>query len=743
MKKLVFLMMVLLGGLGMVFFGCSPADEDMDDSKPTPSVTIVSPANGATVNVAVITLSGTASISSPASISKVEVKLNDAEWQQADGKTEWSVELTLDEGTNTIVARATGSNGKTASSGEWIIYYDPSAPSVEIQSHDNGAYVNEADITLSGTAGVADPFVITSVEVKLNEEDWESATGTDSWSADLSLTGGDNTIIVRAHSDNEKSASVEWTINYVPTMFVSTTGDDANSGTTSLAPLKSIQNAISNAQDFGILSIYVAEGVYTPGEGLNTANEDYQYSGAFIDVAGLTILGGWNSSFTERNGKSELDAESGLYHVLWIDDVEDITIDGFVIRGGLADGVTSVHNSGAGIYINQGSGHTIQNTVISNNTADDDGGGVYMHLGTSHTMSGTISGNTSDNYGGGVYLAQGANHIISATVTDNTVPEEGGGVFVDRGESHTISGTISGNTSDNYGGGVYLASGTGHTVSGTISNNTAQYGGGVNVYYGSNHTISGTISGNTASWDGGGVFVEHGENHTVSGTISDNTANYGGGGVFVEYGETHIINATISGNTVNDGYGGGVYVIQGTSHTISGTISGNTADGYGGGVYVEEGTGHIISANITDNTVTGEEGGGVFVRDGTSHTITGTISGNTASTHGGGVYVEYGENHTINATITGNTANDWGGGVYVHQGTSHTISGTISGNTADLNGGGVYFYDTSANDTHTFDSPTIEDNTGYGVYRWDANSTPEGIGTIDWGNGNTPEDMNW
>jgi len=722
-----------------------------------PTIEILSPEYGTFTNQGTITVSGTASVDEPYTITKVEVKLNEGNWLEADGTTLWSINLNLTDGNNIIKARAIADNDKISVVFEIIINYrEGGVLFVSIEGDDNnpgtrteplksiqaaigkapknsyiyvakgvytpgsglntdnadyrysGVFINVSRLTILGgwnsdfterngiseldgesslkhvvwidnVANVTiDGFVIRGGNangdaphnrgggVYINEGSGHLIQNTVISNNTAELGGGvcfydtfpnvthsfNNAVIygnsdygvaiVNINSNPQGIDTIDWGTDNTPGNnnwnYVSATGDDDNEGTKD-SPFRSIQKAVSVASENH--HIFVAEGIYTPGNGLNTENVAYQHSGAFIHTAGLTILGGWNAGFTERNGISELDGNSALKHVVWIDNVANVTIDGFVIRGGLANG-SAAHNRGGGVYINEGSGHNIENTVISNNTASSAGGGVYVTNGTSHTISATITGNSAEGWGGG------------------------GGVFVTGGENHTISGTISGNTATTNGGGVF-------------------------VWYGESHTISGTISGNTANNNGGGVFVAGGTDHTISGTISGNTANNNGGGVRV--------------------YGG-------TSHTISGTITGNTANYGGGGVY--------------------EEGG-------TSHTISGTITGNSAY-NGGGVSVNVGTSHTISATITGNSATGgWfanGGGVFVGYGTGHTISGTITGNTSN-NGGGVYFRDNYANNTHTFVSPTISGNLQDGVERYDGNSNPQGIGTIIWGSGNAPLNVAW
>jgi len=189
--------------------------------------------------------------------------------------------------------------------------------------------------------------------------------------------------------------------------------------------------------------------------------------------------------------------------------------------------IVSNSTSSSQALVQNGTGAVLQceirNTAGSGTTFYQYG----VNSGTSHTISGTISGCSR-----GVYY--GTSHTISGTITGCT-----NGVYY--GTSYTISGTISGCSNG-------VSSSTSHTISGTITGCTS------GVIFGTSNTISGTISGCTS-----GVYS--GTSHTISGTISGCSSG-------VYYGTSYTISGTISGCS------NGVY--SGASNTISGTVSGCT-----------------------------------------------------------------------------------------------------------------------------------------------------------------------
>ncbi len=189
-------------------------------SSGVPWVSIISHANGVTVNQSVIILSGNVGVGSPNLITNVSVRLDGADWETASFNQEsWSIELTLNEGANTIIVRAYADSGEFAETAELVINYEEGAPTITITSHNNGEIVNTANITLSGTASV-DGASITSVKVSTNGgATWEEAIGTTEWSINLTLEEGDNIIIVEVTADNGKSASSgDWIIEYQPSI---------------------------------------------------------------------------------------------------------------------------------------------------------------------------------------------------------------------------------------------------------------------------------------------------------------------------------------------------------------------------------------------------------------------------------------------------------------------------------------------------------------------------------------------
>ncbi|OHD57713.1 MAG: hypothetical protein A2Y33_02925 [Spirochaetes bacterium GWF1_51_8] len=174
-----------------------------------PGIAISSPENYLSTKDPNLTISGTAVIDAPYSITAVQVKLNNGSWLAAVGTESWSKDVVLQEGLNLISVRAIGSSGKTNSIDNWQVTLDSTLPDVFIQTPADGTYTNNANVTVSGIASNQAPFTISKVQVKLNLGAWVDAVGTATWSKALTLVEGTNSVSVRAISTANKTNSLD------------------------------------------------------------------------------------------------------------------------------------------------------------------------------------------------------------------------------------------------------------------------------------------------------------------------------------------------------------------------------------------------------------------------------------------------------------------------------------------------------------------------------------------------------
>ena len=88
-----------------------PATPTPEPDTINPTISIISPAQGAILGTATVEVSGTASDN--VALSKAELSTDGTSWILATGTTSWSGTLTLNEGPNTIYARAVDTSGNT------------------------------------------------------------------------------------------------------------------------------------------------------------------------------------------------------------------------------------------------------------------------------------------------------------------------------------------------------------------------------------------------------------------------------------------------------------------------------------------------------------------------------------------------------------------------------------------------------------------------------------------------------
>jgi hypothetical protein len=233
------------------------------------------------------------------------------------------------------------------------------------------------------------------------------------------------------------------------TCFVSTTGNDANSGTTAGTALRNIQTAVDQVNNGGTVQIAAGtynENIVIPGgknvtiDGAGAASTTvdggdagnvFTISGGTVTISDLEIRDGAPSGFDQGNGIASEFANLTVLRVV----------------------ITS--NEGAGIYSNLGNDLTVTSSTISDNTSFT-GGGIRQEVGGDLIVTAsTISGNSATSIGGGIYLSRASSASITrSTISGNSAPT-GAGIFNANTDPLTIANsTISGNEASSKGGGI-------------------------------------------------------------------------------------------------------------------------------------------------------------------------------------------------------------------------------------------------------------------------------------------------
>ncbi len=129
-----------------------------------PSVAISSPAVGAIVASATVTLSGTASDN--VAVQKVEFSADETRWILTTGTTSWLGTLTLAEGTNTIYVRVTDTSGNTATA-TTMVTVDTIDPDLDIAAPASGSVVASSEVRVWFSTGDATSGV-DHVEIRID-----------------------------------------------------------------------------------------------------------------------------------------------------------------------------------------------------------------------------------------------------------------------------------------------------------------------------------------------------------------------------------------------------------------------------------------------------------------------------------------------------------------------------------------------------------------------------------------------
>jgi hypothetical protein len=312
-----------------------------------------------------------------------------------------------------------------------------------------------------------------------------------------------------------------------------------------------------------------------------------------------------------------------------------VTMVGFTIRGGLADG------AGGGIRDTGNASLTLADMVISGNIAETDGGGIAMENPTNNEpwtltlFSTTISGNHAGDAGGGIDT-DGSGQVnlnLGSVLSNNTSTNQGAGIWLDAiqvgpdflsANLDAIGVVVSGNralTAGGVGGGIGNAgSGTVDISNSSVTNNFAgATGGGFGDENGQGFLdISGsTFLNNTAVGNGGGIAAGGAQPQIDTTEIDGNASGGAGGGVFANGQRLVLTNSTLSDNT-SAGNGGGVEIdTTGPSSISNSTLTGNRAVNAGGasGGGIDAGadfTGSLTLLNDTIDANFAALGGGVF-----------------------------------------------------------------------------------------------------------------------------------
>ena len=475
-----------------------------------------------------------------------------------------------------------------------------------------------------------------------------------------------------------------------------------------------------NTINLTVAGDYMITQIGTPGETDNAAGEF-----AILPTGNLTIQ---NTS----GGVAVVDGN----HLVRVFDINPgatnnpatkflTTFQGFTIENGLASPGDGAAGSGGGIRDQGNQSLTLNNMVVTGNSASADGGGISMENAVGSTPwtltinSSTISSNHAGDAGGGVEEdGTGVVNINAGTlITGNSAVNQGGGVWLD-----AINGAVGSVTISNHGSG-YVSTPSVNFAS--IDGNGSGAAGFATVQNGMVVSVTITSGGGgydtppTVEFIGGGasgqrLFLPYAVATLVSNltatlnvtgaSITNNYAGGQGGGIGnAGNGAVTITDSTLSGNSSLSSGGGFGNQNAADTLTISNSIfTGNISLGSGGGVSFSGPSVSITNSTFRDNL--SGYGGGVYIA---LITTTAQLSGdlfiqNTGGIQGGGAELGATSTTLTNSAVIDNFAGTGGGGGLFLVGTTFTgMNLTIADNTSSGNGGGIEFQATGVGATES------------------------------------------
>jgi parallel beta-helix repeat protein len=520
------------------------------------------------------------------------------------------------------------------------------------------------------------------------------------------------------------------------TIYVSTAGNDGNSGLSWAAAKKTVQAGLNAAASGD--QVWVAKGTYVECITLK---------------AGVSLYGGFaggETDLAQRNRTTNVTILDGNNHFTVVASPMGATqttrIDGFTIRNGFGA------DYGSGISCNNSSPTIINNTITANRGAGY-GGGIYCRNSSAIILNNIITGNTGL-IGGGIYCGSGASPIIACNVIAGN-SGTGGGIAYEWGAPTIVNNTITLNCgSTGMAGGIWCAgdaatiannmiafnsSGLSRDGTNPVLRNNCVYGnpGGNYLWMTDPTGTHGNISedpklaglsyanlhiqpdspcrnaGDPGAVQAGWLDMD-GQDLPLDGQV-DIGADESDGTAW-SAGPYTIVRVSLAGNDANNGSSWAL-----AKRTVQAAL--DAAEASGGEVWVREGVytelirlrpfmhvyggfsgtetrrtdrNWISSPSVLDgyrlngSVVTAQAGYRASTIDGfTIRNGYGTPAG--SNTYGGGMYLYMSSPTVANCTITRNTATASGGGVF-SGGVSFAalVNCVISANTAGNQGGGVY-----------------------------------------------------
>ncbi|MBM4248554.1 MAG: hypothetical protein FJ149_03815 [Euryarchaeota archaeon] len=179
-----------------------------------PDVRFLSPPQFSVHATPLVTVSGTAADRN--GVALVEWGPDRRNWTRVNGTAGWSFPVVLSEGENTVYVRATDGAGNAGVG--WLRLDlrlpDTKPPEISVLYPLDGQTVGTPEVEFSGRAN--DAGGLARVQLSLDGLAWTDAVGTADWSCRLTLSEGNNTVLVRAADTAGNLNSTFLSVTYAP-----------------------------------------------------------------------------------------------------------------------------------------------------------------------------------------------------------------------------------------------------------------------------------------------------------------------------------------------------------------------------------------------------------------------------------------------------------------------------------------------------------------------------------------------
>jgi len=218
--------------------------------------------------------------------------------------------------------------------------------------------------------------------------------------------------------------------------------------------------------------IWVAQGSYEPTAGATRSiyfllRNGVGVYGGFTGAEGTLDERDWVANVTILTGDLNANDGSGIFtdnsfHVLdATGTTSSAVLDGFTVRGGNANGISTNQDRGGGILCVSGASPTVRNCIFRENRCSFGGGAGYVNSASPTFLDCRFENNLGGSFGGAFDTATSANTIWRRCVFSGNSAVRAGAVEIFGGSNPTLTNCVFwNNTSTGAGGGgaLYVSS---------------------------------------------------------------------------------------------------------------------------------------------------------------------------------------------------------------------------------------------------------------------------------------------